>query len=106
MNDVLDLKMTEAESLAFINDCMETCMPVLQALAPRQTMRAAVSLPIDTDKLNAAITNSTLIGFPQGMSRRYKTIIKRTQFLQTLPLKSNIQKKNSRFNAGSTTSLV
>lgn len=93
MNNVLDLKMTEAESLAFINDCMETCMPVLQALAPRQTMRAAVSLPIDTDKLNAAVTNSTLIGFPQGMSRRYKTIIKRTQFFADLTAEIKYPKK-------------
>jgi hypothetical protein len=93
VNDVLDVKMTKAESLAFIEDCMETCMPVIQALAPRQTMRAAVDLPIDRDTLNAAISNSTLIGFPAGMSRRYKTIIKRTQFFADLTAEIKFPKK-------------
>ncbi|RON58428.1 hypothetical protein [Pseudomonas frederiksbergensis] len=94
MNNVPDVKMTEAESLAFIEDCMETCMPVIQALAPRQTMRAAVDLPIDRDKLNAAISNTTLIGFPEGMSRRYKTIIKRTQFFADLSAEIKYPKKD------------
>ncbi|RON44044.1 hypothetical protein BK667_27860 [Pseudomonas frederiksbergensis] len=85
--------MTEAESLAFIEDCMATCMPVLQALATPKAMRVAVDLPIDTEKLNAAILNSTLIGFPDDMSRRYRNIIKRTQFFADVSAEIKYPKK-------------
>ncbi len=78
MNEVVVAKMDEAKSLEFIESCVEETLCAVGATGSVLRMRPAASLPIDTDKLSAAVLNSTMLSFPEGMNRRYKTIIKRT----------------------------
>ncbi|WP_166218213.1 hypothetical protein [Pseudomonas atagonensis] len=77
MNDLSAVNMNEEESIAFIEKCCEESIAVLQEMKSPRGIRRAVDLP-DKDTLNAAVLNSTMIAFPEGMSRRNKTIIKRT----------------------------
>lgn len=79
MNDVIAVKMNEAESLKFIEDCCKEGIAVLKGSRSIMPFARAFKLDLpDKDALSNAVLNSTMIAFPEGMKRRHKTIIKRT----------------------------
>ncbi|MGF6088389.1 hypothetical protein [Pseudomonas sp. 18173] len=78
MTDIAAVEMNEAQCLEFIEESLKEVLPAIQQQGAGARVRRAADLPIDRDKLNAAILNSTMISFPEGVSRRNKTIVKRT----------------------------
>lgn len=78
MNNIVTADMTEVESQAFIDTALEKTLPVLAQIAKGRRVSHLADLPIDIEKLNAAILNSTMLVFPPGMKRRNRNIVKRT----------------------------
>lgn len=78
MTNITAVEMSEAQCLEFIEESLKKTLPVIQQQQTGRRVRRAADGVIDADKLNAAILNSTMISFPEGVSRRNKTIIKRT----------------------------
>ncbi|SEM88840.1 hypothetical protein SAMN04487857_106178 [Pseudomonas sp. ok272] len=70
-------RMNERESMAFINERFDESMAVLRQPISAYSSSSSAGIP-DTDTLNAAVLNSTMVAFPEGMKRRHKRIIKRT----------------------------
>lgn len=96
MNKNLTAPFTDDQCDIFIEQALECSLPVLREIsdaqraehfassAADQSIRTFGQLPIDPEKLNAAILNATMLVFPEGMNRRYKTIIKRTYLFADL----------------------
>jgi hypothetical protein len=77
MNNIVTADMTEVESQAFIDTALEKTLPVLAQIAKGRRVSHLADLPIDIEKLNAAILNSTMLVFPPGMKRRNRNIVRR-----------------------------